>query len=193
MAEKPREEGEAFRLVPQAAEALGLGKVVAYPTEAVYGLGCDPYNEAAVKKILSIKQRPEEKGLILIAAHIAQILPFIEEVDAKIWAQVSAKWPGPVTWLLPVRQSVPKILTGGYTAIALRVSRHPLVQALCEAYGGAIVSTSANIQGAMPARTYQEVIDQFSNKVDFILPGTVDLKARPSQIIDALTGKVVRE
>ncbi|MGH6629827.1 MAG: L-threonylcarbamoyladenylate synthase, partial [Burkholderiales bacterium] len=137
--------------VHQAADRLRQGKVIAYPTEAVYGLGCDPANETAVRLILKLKSRSEAAGLILIADRFEGLSPFIRPVDEKLLATALATWPGHVTWLFPRADTVPDWLAGKHTTIAVRVTAHPVCRALCKTFGGAVVSTSANPSGARPA------------------------------------------
>lgn len=178
--------------IKRAAESLRSGAVIAYPTEAVWGLGCDPLNGEAVTRLLEIKRRPLHKGLILIAAHARQLLPFIEPLTAALERKVMATWPGPVTWLLPARPDTPYWLRGAHSSIAVRVTAHPVASALCRRYGGALVSTSANRAGRPPARTYLQVRRRCGREVDYLVPGAVGARARPTEIRDALSGAVVR-
>ena len=175
----------------RAAHALRDGAVVAYPTEAVYGLGCDPLNRDAVYRLLAIKQRPVAKGLILIAADPAQLRPFVEPATAEIQQRLDTTWPGPVTWLLPARPETPRWLRGRHDSIAVRVTAHPLAAALCTAFGGPLVSTSANTSGHPPARTALQVRLRCPG-IDHIVCGATGGAARPSSIRDALTGRELR-
>src|SRR3569833_371797 len=140
--------------IKRAAVLLHAGAVVAYPTEAVWGLGCDPLDGEAVSRLLAIKRRPMHKGLILIAAGFQHVLPFVAPLNAALEEKVLATWPGPVTWLLPARPETPYWLRGAHTNIAVRVTAHPVAAALCRRFGGARVSTSANRAGRSPARSY---------------------------------------
>jgi len=176
----------------EAARILRAGGVVAYPTEAVYGLGCDPCNEAALRRLLKIKQRPWQQGLIVIAADVGQLAPFLAPVEKAIWQRVSASWPGPNTWVLPAKEGLSLLLIGEHDSIAVRVTAHPVAAALCRAFGGPIVSTSANLSGQPPARSVLEVRRQLNETVDCIVPGPVDQQARPSTIRDARSGRVLR-
>ncbi|HSO78728.1 MAG TPA: Sua5/YciO/YrdC/YwlC family protein, partial [Chromatiaceae bacterium] len=106
--------GQRLRL---AAHWIKAGGVVAYPTEAVYGLGCDPWNGAATRRILTLKQRPESKGLIVIAADFSQLTPFVVPLEAERMAVILASWPGPNTWLLPARPEVPPWLRGEHETL----------------------------------------------------------------------------
>ncbi len=180
------------RTVQQAVSHLRRGGVIAYPTEAVFGLGCDPRNRAAVQRILRIKRRPWHKGLILIAADFAQLRPYVLPLNDAQWTQIQASWPGPVTWLLPARPSVSRLLRGRHATLAVRVTAHQPTIALCRAFGGAIVSTSANRSGRPPARTAQALRRQLSRDVDDILPGRLGDGQRPSEIRDLATGRIMR-
>nr|WP_210424604.1 Sua5/YciO/YrdC/YwlC family protein [Marichromatium bheemlicum] len=176
-----------------AAAWLRAGAVVAYPTEAVYGLGCEPRDGAAVARILEIKQRDPAKGLILIAADFAQLESYVEPLDVARMREVRASWPGPNTWLLPARPDTPDWLTGRFSTLAVRVTAHPLAAALCRAYGGAIVSTSANRADHPPARDARVLrLALADDGPDHILYGACVGAERPSTIRDALTGRVLR-
>ena len=179
----------------QINEAVGIlqqGGVIAYPTEAVYGLGCDPNNHQAVERLLAIKQRSWEKGLILIAAEFQQLAPFLAEIDMALKEKILATWPGPITWLWPANPAVSSLLRGKHDTIAVRVTAHPVAAELSRAFGGALISTSANLSGKSPARTAKEVQAQFKHQLDYVLKGKVGGRARPSEIRDALSGEVLR-
>ena len=176
----------------RAADTVAAGGVIAYPTEAVYGLGCDPLNRAAVFRLLDVKQRPVEKGLILIASELAQLQPFIQIPDANILKRVNATWPGPVTWLMPKQPEIPFWLCGNHQRIAVRVTAHPLAAALCQTYGHALVSTSANISNQQSARSALQVQNRFGDQLDFILHGNLGGNAQPSEIRDALSEQLIR-
>ena len=179
--------------VSEAVQILQQGGVIAYPTEAVYGLGCDPTNLRAVERLLSLKQRSRNKGLILIAAEFDQLSPYLAEIENSLKANIFSTWPGPVTWLWPANPEVSSLLRGKHDTIAVRVTAHPLAAALCRAFGGPLVSTSANLSGKPPTRTADEVRIQLAERVDYVLEGETGGLSRPSQIRDALTGAVIRE
>ena len=180
--------------IPQAAAALRRGGVTAYPTEAVWGLGCDPFDATAVRRLLAIKQREESKGLILIAANLAQVEPLIEAgaLPAERLLAVLASWPGPHTWLMPCTAAVPAWVRGAHSTQALRVSAHPAVIALCEAFGGPLVSTSANLAGEEPAREADALAPALLDRIDGVLDGRTGTLAAPTPIRDAATGVVLR-
>ena len=174
-------------------EVLRGGGVLAYPTEAVWGLGCDPLEPAAIEHLLQLKQRDPARGLILIGTSLDDFLPFLAPLPAALRRRLARSWPGPVTWLLPARPECPRWLTGAHDTLAVRVSAHPACQALCRAWDGALVSTSANISGRPPARTRLQLRKQFDARLDYIVPGETGGRQRPSEIRDAATGKVLRK
>ncbi len=178
--------------IKQAANVVLNGGIIAYPTEAVYGLGCNPVDYAAVIRLLQVKNRSMEKGLILVAATLEQLEAFIVIPSEEIRAKISATWPGPVTWVLPAKPGIPPTLTGTHHTLAVRVSAHPVVQALCREIDQPLVSTSANLESAPPARSALAVQRIFGQNIDFILHGTVNPLANPTEIRNALTDKVLR-
>ena len=178
----------------QAAATLRSGGVIAYPTEAVWGLGCDPFNEAAVLRLLAIKQRPVAKGMILVAASVDQF-DGLADWDALSGPQrdtVLASWPGPRTWIIPASARVPRWIRGDHDGVAMRVSSHPVVVALCETFGGAIVSTSANPAAAPPPRTLSEFDKDLLDALDGVVEGEVGDLDRPTPIRDARSGTELR-
>jgi len=188
---------DAVLTVTQAAEYLSAGRVIAYPTEAVFGLGCDPASEPAVRRILQLKQRSADAGLILIADCWEHLAPYAQRVDPGQLEKALATWPGPVTWLFPRADSVPDWLAGKQTTsthptIALRVTDHATCRALCAGFGGAIVSTSANPHAAPPATTAAQVIAYFADAIDGVVEGTPGTQQKPSEIRDLLSGRVIR-
>ncbi len=176
----------------QAARHVAAGGIIAYPTEAVYGLGCDPRDGDAVLRLLALKQRPLAKGLILIAARYQDLQPYIAALPARTRSKVFKNWPGPVTWLLPARPEVPCWLRGSHAVLAVRVTAHPLAAALCRVCGGVLVSTSANISKRPPARSALAVRRRFGADIDYVLSGALGGLAKPTPIIDGCTGRVVR-
>lgn len=174
--------------------SLKQEKVIAYPTEAVFGLGCDPDSETAVHQLLDLKQRPWEKGLILIADNYEQLKDYIddEQLTETQKQAMFATWPGPVTWVIPAKATTPKWLTGRFDTLAVRVTDHELVKKLCRQYGKPLVSTSANLSGFEPCRTTEEVVAQFKGRVP-VLDGNVGGRQNPSEIRDAKTGQLYRK
>ena len=174
-----------------ATRILDQGGVIAYPTEAVYGLGCLPGKRDAVYRLLLLKKRSISKGLILVAAFPEQLEKYICYPDASVRNGVLATWPGPVTWLLPAKRETPDWIKGSHTTVAVRVSGHPVVRALCRE-AGALVSTSANPEHKLPARTLRKVVEYFGHSLDYIVPGEVGGLTGPTEIRDAVSGEIIR-
>lgn len=178
--------------VKLAGRLIRAGGVLAYPTEGVWGLGCDPWNPDAVARILQIKQRPVDKGLILIGSSFEQLAPWLAPFNAQQTEQLQNSWPGPYTWVVPHNGQLPEWVTGGRDTVAVRVPGHPLARALCASAGMPIVSTSAN-RGGKPA-----IVDPLQIKlklgaeIDGLLPGRTLPGAQPSQIRDLISGNLFR-
>jgi L-threonylcarbamoyladenylate synthase len=178
----------------EAVESIRAGGVIAYPTEAVYGLGCDPFNEKAVMKLLALKSRPVNKGLILISDCFETLKSCInlDKLSEEQIKRVLDTWPGPFTWIFPASEKVPKWIKGDFESIALRVIQHPVATPLCRALGIPLVSTSANVATLEPARSVEAVLDQFPEGLEGVLEGEVDINRMPSEIREVLTGAVLR-
>jgi len=176
-----------------AVKQLHAGHVIAYPTEAVFGLGCDPSNESAVRKLLSLKGRQESAGFVLIASDFSQLKPWIAETGDALLERAMASWPGPVTWLFPRATGVADYVAGDHETIAVRITAHEPSRTLCESFGSALISSSANHTSAPPARSAGEVEDYFGHYLGGILKGPLGGSERPSEIRDLLSGRVIRK
>ncbi len=175
-----------------ALHAVQSGGVIAYPTEAVFGLGCNPADLAAVQRILTLKQRAADKGLILIASDLSQLEPYLLPLDATLQARILPTWPGAVTWLLPVRPEVSPLIRGNHDTLAVRISAHPICRALCQQLGHPLISTSANLSDHPPARSAAEVHQQFGAQLDAIVDAPLGDQAQPTEIRHGITGEIVR-
>ena len=175
-----------------ARDLLRRGAVVAYPTEGVFGIGCDPDNGEAVRRVIAVKGRSAGKGLILVAATLEQALRYVRPLDPQRMARVTATWPGPVTWVLPARPGVSPLVTGGRSTVAVRVTAHPVARALCLLFRGALVSTSANASGRPPARTALAVRRALGSRLDALVPGRLGGARGASSIRDGASGRVLR-
>jgi L-threonylcarbamoyladenylate synthase len=177
--------------VRRAGAVLAGGGVVAYPTEGVFGLGCDPERDDAVARIAAFKGRRLAKGLILIGAEPRHVAAYAAPLSAAAAERIAAA-SVPTTWLVPRGRRAPDWITGGRPHVAVRVTRHPVAAALCEAFGGAIVSTSANRAGApaptSPARARLLV----GAEVDCFVFAECGGLGRPSPIVEAASGRVIR-
>lgn len=178
-----------------AREAFRQGQLLAYPTEAVFGLGCDPSNPEALQKLLAVKQRPQDKGLILLAADYSQLLPFVDDraIPQSLRFSIFSQWPGFVTQLLPAAAHVPAVLRGAHDQIAVRVTAFEPARQLCKALKSAIVSTSANRSGEPALRDAAAVATEFADELGWIMHQATGGAARPSRIIDPLSQRIIRE
>ena len=178
--------------IASAVRALAEGGVIAHPTESVWGLACDPNNRDAVARLVSLKNRPLEKGLILVSGDAGDFAGLLHNLSGDQRARIDATWPGPVTWLVPHFDQVPPWVSGIHHSVALRHTNHAFTAALTRAYGGAIVSTSANPAGCQPARHKFQVLRYFGNALDFVGGGNTGGRSAPSEIRDAASGRIVR-
>lgn len=175
----------ALRRIAALIRAGGIG---AYPTEGVYGLGCDPLNEWAISRVIALKGRADHKGLIVIAANAQQLAPFVIWPDGFTGSTGST----PITWVVQASEGLPPLLTGGRQTIAVRITQHPPVVALCQAAGMPLVSTSANRSGRPACRRDWQVRKQFQKDLDWILPARLGNQSGPSEIREAATGRILR-
>ena len=170
---------------------LQRGGLIAYPTESCYGLGCDPRNPRALKRLIRLKSRSAAKGMLLVADHYKRLLPFLRPLRPADLARMQRSWPGPVTWVVPASATCSPLLTGGRATIAVRVTAHPGATQLCRSAGMALVSTSANKSGQKPAKTAAECRRIFGKRVR-VIDGRIGTRKRPSTLIDLATGTVLR-
>lgn len=177
--------------IDRVVEVLKQGGIILYPTEGVYGLGCDPFNQTAVLRLLQIKQRNINQGLILIVSSWRQAKKLIA-LDLKKCELLKNKTNYPVTWVFPATKNVPRWIRGKFRSIAIRVTTHKIAKALCQKFGGPIVSTSANLTGGSSIKNLKDIESDVFNRVDFIVPGELGNFGQPSKIVDARNGKVLR-
>jgi len=177
--------------IREAVRHLGQGGIIAYPTETIYGLGCDPFNAAAVLQLLELKQRNIQQGLVLVVSDFSQIEPMLLPLTSATRSRVRKPLPEPTTWILPCLPEVPVWMRGRHAGLAVRVTSHPVAAALCDLWGGPLVSTSANLHGKRPATSPLSIRKAFDGKLDYILHGSRG-SGQASVIRDGLTGKIVR-
>ncbi len=178
--------------IREAVRHIAAGGVIAYPTDSVYGLGCNPLDAAAVLHLLALKQRSPSHGVILIGSELDQFAPFLQPLSSTAVNRIRRTGDAPVTWVLPCRPDTPAWLTGQHDTLAVRVTNHPVAAALCDAWGGPLVSTSANLHGRHPATSPLGVRKAFNAQLDYILHDPAGATNRPSTIRDGLTGEVLR-
>jgi L-threonylcarbamoyladenylate synthase len=177
--------------IREAVRRIAAGGIIAYPTDTVYGLGCDPFNGAAVLRLLDLKQRNIDHGVILIACNLAQLESLLLPLAPAIRKRISARQSAPVTWTLPCPAEIPVWLRGRHTTLAVRITGHPVASALCERWNGPLVSTSANIHGHPPATSALDIYNIFNGALDYVLHGECG-SGHASTIRDGITGKVLR-
>ncbi|MGB5445828.1 MAG: L-threonylcarbamoyladenylate synthase [Psychromonas sp.] len=177
-------------------KALNAQGVIAYPTEAVFGLGCDPDCDVAIQKILTLKERPAHKGLILIAASIEQLEKYADfsALNENQLAAIKKTWPGPYTWVVPANKNLSKLISGDFDSVAVRVTAHPIVRQICQAFNKPIISTSANLSGVDAAYNSQQVSEMFKDNplLSMVIDAPVSGLSSPSQIYNASTGERLR-
>ena len=178
-------------LIQHATEICRKGGVIAYPTEAVFGLGCAPLNESAVNKILQLKIRPMNKGMILIAASVEQLLPFIDCSPDQL-RRLQDIPDQPTTWLVKKSHSTPAWITGNHDKIAVRITQHPIAKALCQQLESPLISTSANPAGHKPAKNLLRARQYFHDSVDCYVPGKLGSLRKPTQIRDIESNAIIR-
>lgn len=175
-----------------AARIIKRGGVVAYPTESCFGLGCDPRNTKAIMRLLRLKKRSPDKGLILISDCFERLAHFIKALPLDRQEMMHNSWPGPVTWLCPAKPGTSRLLTGKSKSLGIRVTAHPVAARLCRAAGMAMVSTSANVATRPSIRCSNRVLQTFANNLDFVVEGPIGQQQHPSRIIDVFSGQIFR-
>lgn len=178
-----------------AATVIKSGGVVAYPTEACFGLGCAVGNKAGVKRVLALKNRSFEQGFVVVSDLLSRLKPYLDwdRLDAAQKDAIIASWPGPTNWLIPASVNCPNYLTGKHDTLAVRLSNFKPVSALCQASASPLISTSANLKGHPPLKTAQSVIDTFADTIDYIVDIPIQGLEYPCQIIDACSHKTIRQ
>lgn len=176
-----------------AAKIMNLGGVIAYPTEAVWGLGCDPFQQSAVERLLDLKSRPMDKGLILISGHKKHFEPFLEPLTDELKSRFFSHQERPTTWLVPdYAGQIPYWVKGKHQSVAMRLTRHPLCCSLSSHFDGLVVSTSANPASRPSASSLAEVKHYFHDQVDYCLQAPLGRSGAVSQIKDLVTDQVLR-
>ncbi len=179
--------------VAEGAAILKSGGVVAYPTEACFGLGCDPGNADSVQRILRMKNRSWDKGLILVSDRVERALPYLGELTSDQIEKLGSETDKPVSWICPVSALVSQWVRGRFESIALRITRHPPTARLCHEAGMVLVSTSANRAGQPPLESAFSVTNVFNEEIDLVVDEPIGIAARPSTIIDICSGEILRQ
>lgn len=178
--------------IKEAARILKAGGLIAYPTEGVFGIGCDPLQLSALQRVIDIKQRDASKGMIIVSGEFSQLKNYIEPLDSTTRQRLMETWPGAVTWIVKARSSLPELLTGGRNTLAVRISGHPVVAAITREFGQPIVSTSANYSGQAACTSATAVSQTLGEKIDLVLDAPVGGQQGSTPIFDAATGNQIR-
>jgi L-threonylcarbamoyladenylate synthase len=178
--------------IREAVRRVANGGIIAYPTETLYGLGCDPFNGPTVLRLLTLKQRSIEQGLILVASHFGQVESLLADMPPATRKRVMYAGRQPVTWVLPCLPDVPYWMRGRHDTLAIRITTHPVAAGLCDRWAGPLVSTSANIHGRRPATGPLSVHKAFHDQLDYVLHDLAVAANRPSEIRDGITGAILR-
>ena len=178
--------------IDSAVAALNSGGVIAYPTEYCFGLGCNPEDQIAVQRLLKIKQRQPDQGVILIASSTAQVEEYVDLQASPHLSNILDSWPGPHTWVLPARKKASPWVKGKHAGVAVRVTNNSICKALCSQYGGAIVSTSANRHGQPALLDAKSVVAEMGDELSYVIDELVGGAQSPSSIKDGLTGQQLR-
>jgi len=179
----------------RAVQILEDGGIIVYPTETVYGLGCDPFSETVFNRLKGIKGREGEKPMLLLASSIDQVKQVSGMMEGTALKLAERFWPGPLTMILPPSDDLPRYLTGPGGGVAIRITSNPVASAIATGFGKPIVSTSANKAGMPPAETVDEAQSVLGDDIDCYVAGEEPLTGLPSTIVDVMSGtvKVLRE
>jgi L-threonylcarbamoyladenylate synthase len=177
-------EEEAGSFLAEAREVLARGGVLALPTETFYALAVDPFQEGALSRLFSLKERPSEKPVLLLVASPEMLTRVVREVPEIALKLIRRFWPGPLTLILPARPDLPAMLTGGTATVGVRQPRHAVTCRLLDALGFPVTGTSANRSGQKPRTRAEEVAREFGEGLDLILDAGPCPGGEPSTIVD---------
>jgi L-threonylcarbamoyladenylate synthase len=183
------------RGIEKAAQWILQGKVVAFPTETFYGLGADALDAEALQKIFRVKQREEDKPLLLLVADQAWLSGLVKDIPPRAGPLMERFWPGPLTLVFEASPHLPSLLTANTGKIGLRISSHPVAQALVRVVGRAITATSANVSGQPAASEAGEVFRSLGKRVGVILDGGKTAGGLGSTVVDVsgASPKIIRQ
>ncbi len=172
------------RGIKKAAQIILGGGIIAFPTETFYGLAADAQNEAALKKIFQVKKREEGKPLLLLIADRSWLKGLVQDISPLAERLMDRFWPGPLTLVFQASPQLSLLLTAGTGKIGVRLSPHPVTQALVQAVGRAITGTSANLSGQPGILTAREVFQSLGESLDAVLDGGKTAGGPGSTVLD---------
>ena len=171
--------------------AVSNGAVFGYPTDTIWGFGCHPMLAESVARILTIKNRSPEKGLILLSSRLEYCAPYLDASPQQL-ETIRLPCAQPTSWLVPTSDYCPGWICGNFPTVAIRITDHPLLRIICDGLQAPIVSTSANRAGRVPVRNALQMRKQFAAELDFIVTGFSAGSGRPSEIKSLVSGTTVR-
>ena len=175
-----------------SVEWLKKGKILIHPTESIWGLGCDAFNEKAVSTIFKIKKRSKNKSFILLIKSLESFKNYLQDINKKDIEYLQQYWPGPYTFLIKYNDKLPKHLWNETHKIAIRVSNHLPIRLLFNSFSGFMVSTSANISGQKNLQKPEEIINFFEHDGMAYYDESLGANRNPSRIIDLETKAIIR-
>jgi L-threonylcarbamoyladenylate synthase len=173
------------------AHAISQGAIFGCPTDTIWGFGCHPLIASSVARILQIKNRSPDKGLILLSSKLEYCAAYVG-VDSEQLEPIQSPADHPTTWLVPASGDCPIWIRGNYPTVAIRITNHPLLAFLCDRLQAPIVSTSANRSSKATVRNSVQMRKQFGNELDFIVSGFATGSNRPSEIKSLLSRATIR-
>jgi L-threonylcarbamoyladenylate synthase len=179
--------------IKKACEVLSEGGLILYPTDTIWGIGCDATNEAAVHKVYKLKQRMDSKAMLVLVDSTAKLGMYVDEVPDQAWDLIEMTTK-PLTIIYPKAKNLPDCLVADDGSIGIRVTTESFSHKLCERFRRPLVSTSANISGTPSPANFHEIADDIKSGVDYIVQYRQDdlRKAAPSSIIKLGLGGLIR-
>jgi L-threonylcarbamoyladenylate synthase len=180
--------------IEQAADLLKQGQVVAFPTDTLYGIAADPFNQAAIEKLFAVKNRPQEKGIPILLADLQDLDKVAQEVPPTAQSLINQYWPGALTLVVPKHPRLPSIISSN-EGVAVRIPDHEISRAFIRAAGGAVAATSANLSGERPAQNAAEAFEAMNGLIAAVLDGGPVQHGQGSTVLDCMSDppKVLRE
>jgi L-threonylcarbamoyladenylate synthase len=176
-------DGYSREAIEEAAALLSRGRLVVFPTDTVYGIGVNPFDQRAIEQLYAVKERPLDKGIPVLLADLEDLNRVVRTVPTTAWQLIERFWSGPLTLILFRQPGLPAILAPEDT-VAVRIPDHSVARALIRAAGGAVATTSANLSGQQPARTAAEALTALNGRVSAVLDGGTSPGELASTIVD---------
>lgn len=157
--------------IEKAVSALERGGVIGFPTETYYGLGVDPFNAQALRRLFILKKREPSKPILVLVRDQEMLSEIVADIPEQYKSLITKFWPGPLTLIFTANPSLHPLLTGDSGTVGVRISSHPLVDKIFEKWPHPLTATSANLSGTSPAENIDEIKSYFPGDLDYILDG----------------------